>query len=97
MGRQIAVALLTALYVAAMSPMPSSERRGVRAGRRSTIGNRVCAKSVSGVRIPASPPFYYHPVLLTRIPPYLQCKEMVRSRVKPFISFVDAKKYGEVG
>ena len=32
------------------------QRRGVRAGRRSTIGNRVCAKSVSGVRIPASPP-----------------------------------------
>ena len=30
--------------------------RGVRAGRRSTIGNRVCAKSVSGVQIPASPP-----------------------------------------
>ena len=31
-------------------------RRDVRAGRRSTIGNRVYAKSVSGVRIPISPP-----------------------------------------
>lgn len=30
--------------------------RDVRAGRRSTIGNRVCAKSASGVRIPISPP-----------------------------------------
>ena len=31
-------------------------RRDVRAGRRSTIGNRVCPKRVSGVRIPISPP-----------------------------------------
>ena len=31
-------------------------RRAVRAGRRSTIGNRVCPKRVSGVRIPSSPP-----------------------------------------
>ena len=31
-------------------------RRDVRAGRRSTIGNRVCPKRVSGVRIPSSPP-----------------------------------------
>ena len=38
-------------------------RRGVRAGRRSTIGNRVCAKSVSGVRIPASPPFYFRSLM----------------------------------
>ena len=35
--------------------------RDVRAGRRSTIGNRVCAKSVSGVRIPISPPEYSRP------------------------------------
>ena len=35
--------------------------RDVRAGRRSTIGNRVCAKSVSGVRIPISPPEYFRP------------------------------------
>ena len=34
-------------------------RRDVRAGRRSTIGNRVCAKSVSGVRIPISPPEHH--------------------------------------
>ncbi len=31
--------------------------RDVRAGRRSTIGNRVYAKSVSGVQIPVPPPF----------------------------------------
>ena len=30
--------------------------RDVRAGRRSTIGNRVCPTRVSGVRIPISPP-----------------------------------------
>ena len=33
-----------------------SKRRDDRAGRRCTIGNRVYAKSVSGVRIPISPP-----------------------------------------
>ena len=33
--------------------------RGVRAGRRSTIGNRVCPKRVSGVRIPAAPPLLF--------------------------------------
>lgn len=32
-------------------------RRVVRAGRRSTIGNRVNVKSVSRVRIPCSPPY----------------------------------------
>ena len=37
-------------------------RRDVRAGRRSTIGNRVCAKSVSGVRIPISPPEFITPL-----------------------------------
>ena len=35
-----------------------SKRRDDRAGRRCTIGNRVYAKSVSGVRIPISPPDY---------------------------------------
>ena len=37
-------------------------RRDVRAGRRSTIGNRVCPKRVSRVRIPSSPPENLTPV-----------------------------------
>ena len=37
----------------------SKQRRDVRAGRRSTIGNRVYARSVSGVRIPISPPEFF--------------------------------------
>lgn len=36
-----------------------SKRRDDRAGRRCTIGNRVYAKSVSGVRIPISPPVIF--------------------------------------
>lgn len=35
-------------------------------GLRSTIGNRVYAKSVSGVRIPSSPPPYIEPVRFER-------------------------------
>ena len=33
------------------------KRRCVRAGLRSTIGNRVCVSSASRVQIPTSPPF----------------------------------------
>lgn len=40
------------------------KRRDDRAGRRCTIGNRVCAKSVPRVRIPISPP--EEPRVLTR-------------------------------
>ena len=39
-------------------------------GLRSTIGNRVCAKSVPGVRIPISPPGNFKVVLFER--PFLQ-------------------------
>ena len=34
-------------------------------GLRSTIGNRVCAKSVPGVRIPISPPGKFKVVLMS--------------------------------
>lgn len=37
----------------------STKRRDDRAGRRCTIGNRVCAKSVPRVRIPISPPLKF--------------------------------------
>lgn len=43
--------------VTALFKRGQATRRGVRAGRRSTIGNRVCPKRVSRVQIPASPPF----------------------------------------
>ncbi len=42
--------------VTGSSPVRGALWRGVRVGRRSTIGNRVGAKSVSRVRIPLSPP-----------------------------------------
>ncbi len=42
--------------VTGSSPVRGAIWRGVRAGRRSTIGNRVGVTSVSRVRIPLSPP-----------------------------------------